>query len=78
MERILVDEDNDQALALIALVELLAFERKSFVDRETLAGMAANHAYTQTLAFGAQATAFRDRAMRLITPTSVQVLEFGK
>jgi hypothetical protein len=65
VERILTDEDNDQALALIALIDIITFEKKGLLDRETLAGMAVNHAYTQTLAFGDAALAFRDKAIRL-------------
>lgn len=66
IERILVDEDNDQARALIALVDLLTFERKELVDREALSGMAMNHAYTQTLMFGSASLSFRDEAMKLL------------
>ncbi len=65
VERILTDEDNDQALALIALIDVIAFGNKELLDRETLAGMAENHAYTQTLAFSDAASAFRDEARLL-------------
>jgi hypothetical protein len=63
VERILIHEDNDQGLALVALLNVVNYGREGMLDREAIGDMAMDLAFIQTLAFANFAAAFRERAL---------------
>ena len=62
ISRILVEEDNDQALALVALIDMLRTPHKEHLPTEDIAIMAEAYAFRQSLVFANLNTAFQNHA----------------
>lgn len=64
VSRIVNYDEDDEILALTALIHMIAYE-KEFVVRDEIASIAMTKAYTFTIDFSVRSHAFQDKALRL-------------
>ena len=63
VSRIVNYDDDDEILALTALIHMIAYE-KEFLRRDEIASIAITKAYTFTIDFSVRSHAFQDKALR--------------